>query len=145
MPGVREHAHFLKNIRDAQAIRNTILSRFEEATSPMLTDEERRDILRVIVVGGGPAPGINGVISSVTIEAINQGLEVIGVVEIAGLTGETAKAGAGTPLNEGGFVAGGRTSGRFEDVTSHILVQTALDSQYHSHECPKYATSRTHR
>src|SRR6266480_3171835 len=32
-----------------------------------------------IVVGGGPAPGINGVISSVTIEAINQGLEVVGV------------------------------------------------------------------
>lgn len=32
-----------------------------------------------IVVGGGPAPGINGVISSVTIEAINQGLEVIGI------------------------------------------------------------------
>jgi 6-phosphofructokinase len=32
-----------------------------------------------IMVGGGPAPGINGVISSVTIEAINQGLEVIGV------------------------------------------------------------------
>lgn len=31
-----------------------------------------------IVVGGGPAPGINGVISSVTIEAINNGLEVIG-------------------------------------------------------------------
>src|SRR4051794_7725481 len=33
----------------------------------------------VMVVGGGPAPGINGVISSVTIEAINQGIEVIGV------------------------------------------------------------------
>jgi len=32
-----------------------------------------------IVVGGGPAPGINGVISSVTIEAINQGLDVIGI------------------------------------------------------------------
>ena len=32
-----------------------------------------------ILVGGGPAPGINGVISSVTIEAVNQGLEVIGV------------------------------------------------------------------
>ncbi|CAN5260407.1 diphosphate--fructose-6-phosphate 1-phosphotransferase [soil metagenome] len=32
-----------------------------------------------ILVGGGPAPGINGVISSVTIEAINQGLEVYGV------------------------------------------------------------------
>jgi len=32
-----------------------------------------------IVVGGGPAPGINGVISSVTIEAINQGIEVLGI------------------------------------------------------------------
>src|SRR5690349_5986341 len=31
-----------------------------------------------LVVGGGPAPGINGVISSVTIEAINHGLDVIG-------------------------------------------------------------------
>lgn len=31
-----------------------------------------------ILVGGGPAPGINGVISAVTIEAINNGLEVIG-------------------------------------------------------------------
>ena len=29
-------------------------------------------------VGGGPAPGINGVISAVTIEAVEQGLEVIG-------------------------------------------------------------------
>lgn len=34
-----------------------------------------------IVVGGGPAPGINGVISSVTIEAINQGFEVYGVYD----------------------------------------------------------------
>jgi len=34
-----------------------------------------------IVVGGGPAPGINGVISSVTIEAINEGIEVIGIIE----------------------------------------------------------------
>src|SRR5436190_1193641 len=31
-----------------------------------------------LLVGGGPAPGINGVISSVTIEAIEQGIEVIG-------------------------------------------------------------------
>jgi len=34
-----------------------------------------------IVVGGGPAPGINGVISSVTIEAINQGFDVYGVID----------------------------------------------------------------
>jgi len=32
-----------------------------------------------LVVGGGPAPGINGVISAVTIEAINHGVEVLGV------------------------------------------------------------------
>lgn len=32
-----------------------------------------------IVVGGGPAPGINGVISSATIEARNEGFEVIGI------------------------------------------------------------------
>ena len=34
-----------------------------------------------IVVGGGPAPGINGVISSVTIAAINSGFEVVGFIE----------------------------------------------------------------
>jgi 6-phosphofructokinase 1 len=32
-----------------------------------------------ILVGGGPAPGINGVISAATIEAINAGFKVIGV------------------------------------------------------------------
>src|SRR5947207_15432280 len=31
-----------------------------------------------LLVGGGPAPGINGVISSVTIEAIELGYDVIG-------------------------------------------------------------------
>ena len=34
-----------------------------------------------IVVGGGPAPGINGVISSVTIEAINEQFEVFGILD----------------------------------------------------------------
>ena len=32
-----------------------------------------------ILVGGGPAPGINTVISSAAIEAINEGFEVIGI------------------------------------------------------------------
>lgn len=32
-----------------------------------------------IIVGGGPAPGINGVISAATIEAINQGRKVLGI------------------------------------------------------------------
>ncbi len=34
-----------------------------------------------ILVGGGPAPGINGVISAATIEAINRGLKVLGIQE----------------------------------------------------------------
>ncbi|MDA0989690.1 MAG: diphosphate--fructose-6-phosphate 1-phosphotransferase [Verrucomicrobia bacterium] len=34
-----------------------------------------------IVVGGGPAPGLNGVISAATIEATNNGYEVVGLME----------------------------------------------------------------
>src|SRR5947209_15978806 len=34
-----------------------------------------------LLVGGGPAPGINGVISAVTIEAVEQGMEVIGFLD----------------------------------------------------------------
>ena len=32
-----------------------------------------------LLVGGGPAPGINGVIAAVTIEAINNGMQVFGI------------------------------------------------------------------
>src|SRR5262249_29871297 len=34
-----------------------------------------------LLVGGGPAPGLNGVISAVCIEAIEQGFEVIGFLD----------------------------------------------------------------
>jgi 6-phosphofructokinase 1 len=34
-----------------------------------------------IVVGGGPAPGINGVISAATVEADNRGMNVIGLMD----------------------------------------------------------------
>jgi hypothetical protein len=34
-----------------------------------------------LLVGGGPAPGINGVISAAIIEACDQGIEVLGVQE----------------------------------------------------------------
>lgn len=34
-----------------------------------------------ILVGGGPAPGINGVIRSATIEAIKHGLKVVGILD----------------------------------------------------------------
>ncbi len=39
----------------------------------------KKDVV-AIVVGGGPAPGINGVISAATIEAVNEGKEVVGIV-----------------------------------------------------------------
>ena len=45
-----------------------------------------------ILVGGGPAPGINSAIGAVTIEALNSGLEVVGIYDgfehlVAGRTG----------------------------------------------------------
>jgi len=42
--------------------------------------KDSSDIL-AILVGGGPAPGINGVISAATIEAINRGKKVIGILD----------------------------------------------------------------
>lgn len=49
-----------------------------------------------MLVGGGPAPGINGVIRSVTIEAINSGLDVVGIYDgykglLAGRTRDVVK------------------------------------------------------
>jgi 6-phosphofructokinase 1 len=41
--------------------------------------KKTKDIVGIIV-GGGPAPGINGVISAATIEAINEGKGVVGIM-----------------------------------------------------------------
>ncbi|MBM4157509.1 MAG: 6-phosphofructokinase [Ignavibacteria bacterium] len=46
-----------------------------------MPEEHYRKKTLAICVGGGPAPGINGVVRSVTIEAINSGLNVIGVYD----------------------------------------------------------------
>jgi 6-phosphofructokinase len=66
-----------------------------------------------IVVGGGPAPGINGVISSVTIEAVHRGLEVIGIRQgFSSLVGDSPKtvllsaAEVGPWYNRGGSMLG---------------------------------------
>ncbi len=45
------------------------------------TEDTIRRRTLAILVGGGPAPGINGVIRSVTIEAANSGLRVIGLYD----------------------------------------------------------------
>ncbi|KAL7128900.1 hypothetical protein ABFS83_13G025600 [Erythranthe nasuta] len=53
-PGVVEHAHFLKEIEDAQRIRRSVIDCFERASLPNITEEERKRILHFVVVGGGP-------------------------------------------------------------------------------------------
>ncbi|GAB2240282.1 hypothetical protein Droror1_Dr00020800 [Drosera rotundifolia] len=54
IPGVVEHAHFLKEVEDAQRIRRTVIDCFERADLPTLSDEERKRILHFVIVGGGP-------------------------------------------------------------------------------------------
>ncbi len=46
-----------------------------------MSDKSKEKKKFAIIVGGGPAPGINGVIHSATIEAINNGYEVLGIYE----------------------------------------------------------------
>jgi len=54
VPGVKEYAYFLKDVRDARAIRSRILECFEEASQPVLSDIERRNLLNFCIVGAGP-------------------------------------------------------------------------------------------
>ncbi|TFK57589.1 FAD/NAD(P)-binding domain-containing protein [Heliocybe sulcata] len=54
IPGVKEHAYFLKDVKDARAIRTRLLECIEQASQPFLTDEQRRRLLHFCVVGGGP-------------------------------------------------------------------------------------------
>lgn len=52
--GVREHAHFLKDVGDARRIRNRLLSCFEIASLPTTSSRMRDILLNFAVVGGGP-------------------------------------------------------------------------------------------
>lgn len=54
VPGVYEHAFFLKEIADARKIRNQILKNFELAVQPGISEEEKRRLLHFVIVGGGP-------------------------------------------------------------------------------------------
>jgi NADH:ubiquinone reductase (non-electrogenic) len=54
VPGVEEHCLFLKDIPDAQAVRRKIITCFERASEPSISDDERRRELRFAIVGGGP-------------------------------------------------------------------------------------------
>lgn len=53
-PGVEKNCHFLKEISDAQSIRNVLIDLVETASIPGQTEEEQKRLLHFIVVGGGP-------------------------------------------------------------------------------------------
>lgn len=100
----------------------------------MSTQEKRKKL--AIVVGGGPAPGINGVIHSVTIEAINNGLEVLGILD--GYThlvkGElkalklTIDDVSRIHLRGGSILHIARTNPTKSEETMRATVQTLLDA-----------------
>lgn len=54
VPGVTEYAYFLKTVRDAQAIHYRLSEMFEMASIPGISEDRQRQILNVIIVGGGP-------------------------------------------------------------------------------------------
>lgn len=54
IPGVREHSCFLKEIKDAQAIRTKIMDCVETAAFKDQTPDEVDRLLHMVVVGGGP-------------------------------------------------------------------------------------------
>ncbi|KAM6501068.1 Pyridine nucleotide-disulfide oxidoreductase domain containing protein [Amanita muscaria] len=54
VPGIKKHAHFLKDVREARMIRSRILECFEQASQPTVSDIDRRNVLNFCIVGGGP-------------------------------------------------------------------------------------------
>jgi NADH:ubiquinone reductase (non-electrogenic) len=54
IPGVREHAHFLKELVDARTIRSSIIECFERAAHPGVSRQDQERLLHFVVVGGGP-------------------------------------------------------------------------------------------
>ncbi|KXT12332.1 hypothetical protein AC579_7642 [Pseudocercospora musae] len=54
IPGVRENSCFLKEVGDAQKIRKRIMDCCETATFKDQSPEERKRLLHMVVVGGGP-------------------------------------------------------------------------------------------
>ena len=54
VPGVAQHAHFLKEIKDARRIRVAVSDCFESAATPGQSAAERRRLLNFVIVGGGP-------------------------------------------------------------------------------------------
>jgi NADH:ubiquinone reductase (non-electrogenic) len=54
VPGVADHALFLKEMRDARFIRSRVIDNLERASTPGLSAEEQARLTTFVVVGGGP-------------------------------------------------------------------------------------------
>ncbi|CEG65172.1 hypothetical protein RMATCC62417_02009 [Rhizopus microsporus] len=54
IPGVKDHAFFLKDVNDARKIRKRLIECFENASQPGVSDKDKADLLHFVVVGGGP-------------------------------------------------------------------------------------------
>ncbi|KAK5175885.1 uncharacterized protein LTR77_001025 [Saxophila tyrrhenica] len=53
-PGADEHAFFVRNVADAKRVQHRLMQLLELASIPGLTDQEQRDLLHIVIVGGGP-------------------------------------------------------------------------------------------
>ncbi|KAB8207202.1 hypothetical protein BDV34DRAFT_192433 [Aspergillus parasiticus] len=53
-PGVDEHAFMVKNVNDANAIRDKIKENLEIASLPTIGEDQQRKLLHIAIVGGGP-------------------------------------------------------------------------------------------
>lgn len=53
-PGVEEHCFFMKEISDSVGLRQRIQQQFELATLPGNSEEDMKQALHFVVVGGGP-------------------------------------------------------------------------------------------
>lgn len=53
-PGALEHSNFLRTTDDARMIQQRILEMLDAASVPGLSDSQLQDILRIVIVGGGP-------------------------------------------------------------------------------------------
>jgi NADH dehydrogenase FAD-containing subunit len=51
--GVKENTFFLKNVKDANRIKNRIIDIMETASLPQTTEEEKKQLCNFLVVGGG--------------------------------------------------------------------------------------------
>lgn len=73
IPGVTEHCCFLKELADAQRLRQAVAAALERASEPDLSVEERERMLRFVVVGGGPT-GVEycGELSDFLLDAVDR-------------------------------------------------------------------------